>query len=152
MTASTMPAAIDGLLAAVRASDDLADLVAAGAIFDGPPRTDMPQEFVSIGWGGADEDPSVEATDTDGGLEANREDYSIVGLVYVWSGDSDFAPLRARCFARLDAVNAAILADPSLGGAVMRARLSANVLGQAPIQAGAAAAVRFTVTCAAFTR
>lgn len=152
MSASTMPAALDGLLTAVRARPALAELNAAGAIFDGPPRTDMPQEFISIGWGGADEDPSVEATEADAGLEANREDYQILGLAYVWSGDQDFKPLRDRAFALLDEVNAAIQSDITLGGAVMRGRLSASVLAQAPINAGAAVAVRFTVTCAAFTR
>ena len=152
MAASTMPAALDGLLAAVRAREGLADLVANGAIFDGPPRTDTPQRFISIGWGGADEDPAITAADADAGVEANREDYDILGLAYVWSGDQDLKPLRDDAFGLLDEIQAAITADITLGGAVMRARLSASVLGQAPIQAGAAAAVRFTVTCAAFTR
>lgn len=148
MTASTMPAAIDGLLAAVRSRPALADV----QTFDGPPRTDMPQKFISIGWGGADEDPAITASDSDAGLEANREDYEVLGLAYVWSGDQDFKPLRDEAFALVDEVQAAITADITLGGAVMRARLSASVLGQAPIQAGSAVAVRFTVTCAAFTR
>lgn len=148
MPASTMPAAIDGLVAAVRAREALSGV----QIIDGYPRTDTEQTFICIGWGGADEDPSVEATDTDGGLEANREDYSILGLVYTWSGDQEFKPLRDRAFGMLDEIAAAIQADVTLGGAVMRARLSATVLAQAPIQTGSAAAVRFTVTVAAFTR
>jgi hypothetical protein len=155
--ASTVPEALNGLLAAFRGSDDLTPPV---AVRDGPVVTgSQADEVVIVGWTGIDgDDVAVETTDTTEGLSGNpdREQYQIRCAAMALSasgkdGSGDLRAARARAYALHAACGAAIAADRKLGGAVMRASVGDHSLHQDAMQRGQRAIVEFMVTADAFT-
>ena len=148
--ASTVPAAITALLAAFTAA------LPGVEVRDGPQVPDTSaDEAVYVGWDG---DPSYSSDawtsqETPEGLgpQTNRETFTVHCSVMVLNHDEDLAAARARALALRAAAGAAVMADPSLGRAVMRAVFSAGAGRQIPTAAGITVHVLFDVDCDAFT-
>ena len=149
--APTAPAAISGLLTALKAEPGLAGV----EIHDGPAVTaSAALEAVIVGWYGIKGDAlAVESTITSAGLTAHpgRETYDILCAVMVRDGSGDIAAARTRAYALVSACGSAIASDQTLGKAVMLARLGRVSLQQIQDDAGALAIIEFTVPCDAFT-
>ncbi|MFD0902335.1 hypothetical protein [Actinomadura sediminis] len=147
MAASTVPAALDALVGGLRTT--LPDV----QVVDGPPLTTNP-DVICVGFSGVPGEPAVESTRTREQLarEPDRESYDIACLASSWSGATDPKPVRDRAYELLDAVAARLGADPTLGGAVMSTRVSAESLIPEQTDQGAVATVTFTVHVDAFAR
>jgi hypothetical protein len=148
---SSVPGAIAGVLAAFRASADLARPV---DIRDGPVVTGSAAvDAVIAGWHGMENDElAVEGQGTTEGLAGlpDREQYSIRCAAMSLSGTGNVVAARTRAYELLAACGAAIAADRTLGGAVMRASVGASSLFQEPAD-GMRAVVQFSVDCDAYT-
>lgn len=141
---TTIPAALDALVGLVgRTQPDV--LVSDGPWLARPDRPDV----IAVGWTPT-EGEAVEMVDVDAGLETSRETYDIICLASSWSGDTAMGARRARVDGMVEQVRARLVADPTLGGAVARARLATVSLGQYQTASGAEAAVEFTVRVDAF--
>jgi len=152
--ASTCPAAITGLLAALGRSAALSGVKVA----DGRGITDPDaDEVISVGFTGADGEAAADAAlaAEGAGGDPSREQYAIrcaIGVTSGDEGDDGIAAARTRAFALLGAVGAAIVADRKLGGAVMSARVSSWSLGQAQVSGGVSVALRFEVSVDAYVQ
>jgi hypothetical protein len=152
--ASTCPAAIAGLLAALGRSPALSGVT----VNDGMGITDPDvAEVVSIGFSGSpDDEPAADAQVTrEGAGLRNREQYRIACALAVTSGDAGagaLAAVRQRAFDLLGAAGDAISADPTLGRAVLGAWVSSWSLSPAQASNGVRAAIQFSVSIDAFTR
>jgi hypothetical protein len=113
---SVVPGAIDGLLAVFAAA------LPGVQVVDGPPTADIRGDVLGVGL--APQEPSdVESTNTDADLGAgSREQFVVVCVARSWSGNNALKAQRDRTFRMVDAAEAALAANPSLGGAVSRAR------------------------------
>lgn len=112
---SVVPAAIDGLVALFAAN------VRDVQIVDGPPTENIRNDVIGVGL--APQEPSdVEATNTIAGLDADLEQFTVVCVARSWSGNNSLKAQRDRTYRAVDAAKAAIKANPTLGGAVSRAR------------------------------
>jgi hypothetical protein len=154
---SSVPAALNGLLAAFRGSDDLVSPV---AVRDAHVVTgSQADEVVIVGWTGMDgDDLAVETTDTMEGLAGNpdREQYQIRCAAMALNsggkdGSGDLPAARARAYELHAACGAAIAADRRLGGAIMRASMGDHSLHQTAMQRGQRAIVEFMVQVDAYT-
>ncbi|MGW4050798.1 hypothetical protein ACWENA_08190 [Streptomyces sp. NPDC004779] len=153
MLTSRVPAAVDALLAILRAAPGLADVM----VLDGPPVTNLSgTERLYIGHqpGGG---PAVTLAQEFAGAGARTRDeaFAITCYAEVWSGDTDMQVHRLRVFelvgeveTALRASNAATMA-PTLDGTVLWAHVTAGDLAQEQSSSGARAGVVFTVTCQA---
>jgi hypothetical protein len=65
--------------------------------------------------------------------------------VFAWTGDTVQKISRDRAFTLLDLVTGAVLADPTLGGRVMSARLLNKGVIQHQTDRGSSAAIPFTI-------
>lgn len=110
--ASTIPAAIDGLVALATAA-----CPAPVMVFDGYPTTDSPQMVVIGG--------DVEPSPADGsvapeylGRQLADENYHIGVVITCWTGDVDQKSVRDQAFALYDQIRAALRATPLAGGLI----------------------------------
>lgn len=152
--ASTCPAAITGLLAALGRSQGLAGVLVTrgGGITD--PDAD---EVVSVGYGGVPDEAAAEGTlaQEGGAGDRDREQYAIRCAAAVVSGDAGEQAIAAateRAFALFAACGEAIVADGRLGGAVMNAYISSWSHDAGQVSGGVSAVIRFSVSCDAYTR
>jgi hypothetical protein len=148
--ASTVPAAITGLMAQFTLAGGLAGV----DIRDGPALgNEAATEVLSVGWQGDTEGAAVTNEPTAEGLAAapDRERYSVHCAVAVLDGGADVATARARAYEIQAAAGAAILEDQTLGGAVMNAMTGATHLRQQQGEHGVTVTVLFDVDCDAFT-
>lgn len=147
MFTSTIPAAIDGLLATLRAAAGLSGV----DIHDGPPMTAENPDYVCVGFDPLDPLTSVEGGQVPASLgnRAREESYEIVGSLAAWSGDELMSARRARAMALFAAVEAAVRADITLGGTVRTAQIASYSLLQEQTDKGASAGVRFRIACSA---
>lgn len=148
-TASTIPAALDVLVAAVRLAAPQNVLV-----LDGPPPTSTtPPDIIAIGFNGEPGTESVTAvrTGADVGGFSDSESYDIASLASSWRGDNDQKLVRDIAFGFVDLVAAELARDQTLGATVARAYLS--VAGVAPLMdsKGAMCTARFVIHVDAFT-
>lgn len=111
----------------------LAETLVGTQVYDGP-RTagDVPKKFVVVGAdsddpfsapGELEPDDTLTATATQewstmGPGAWRTEKGSVLCTAVAWSGDSKFGPLRAQVEELVDAIEAALLADRQLGGAI----------------------------------
>lgn len=149
--ASTVPDAIDGLLAALRGSAALDGV----AVFDGPVVSgSTAMEVITVGYTGGEDEDSVDATEAIAGLsvQQSRERYVVRCAASVRNGSADMTAARTRAYELLGYIGHALAADKTLGGAVMKATLGAHVLRQAQDSRGAVATVVFEVAVDAMTR
>lgn len=142
---STIPAVLDGLVAAFRANPVLADV----QVVDGEPAGGLDGPTVLVGYDG--ETATVEA-DRAAHLTGGRETYTIPSMIWVWTGATDPAPVRTRAFELLTAVEAHLTTDPTVGGAASRAHLTVVDFGQSQTPDGATVGLRFAIHVDAFVR
>lgn len=156
MAGPTVPVAIPALVAAFRASPDLAAPI---AVRDGPVVTaSSALDAVVVGWTGTEGDQrAVDVTDTIADLAdaSGQEEYSIRCAALSLRGGADpeaaITAARVSAYAMLAACAVVLKADRTLGGIVMHARVGSHSLDQGPYQDGLRAAVEFTVDVRAFT-
>lgn len=149
-TASGLPALIDALVTVANAAFGSASPV---EVFDGPgvSQDDTGQQFwVGVTDPTQGEEAAAESDQTWGPMGAHKrdEEATVHCLALAWSGDDDLKTVRDRAFAQMQAVTDAIVADPSLAGAVLYARSpgSGVSLIQGPTKTGMEARVGFDVT------
>lgn len=153
MATSRVPAAVDALLAILRASAALSGV----SVVDGPPTTNLSDlDHVFVGY-----QPNVEAavqlaqSFNAAGARTRDEDFGIACYAEARSGDTDMQARRARAFALVAAVEEALRATdaaptaPTLNGTVLWSHLTAGNVFQGQRDSGAVAGVEFTVTCRA---
>lgn len=141
---SAIPAAITSLVAIIDAAT--ADTV---GVHDGKPETAETPDWIAVGY-----DPSSEtAVDFTRdwaaiGAQRQEEDFDILCSLRSGSGDEVMSLRRARAFALLDTVSAAVATNPTLGGSVrVAAVFGSGSLSQAETGTGASAGIRFRVAC-----
>uniref|UniRef100_UPI0035DE1A2B hypothetical protein n=1 Tax=Brucella cytisi TaxID=407152 RepID=UPI0035DE1A2B len=152
MLTSRVPAAVDGLLAVLRAAPGLADVT----VVDGPPAVNLtPRRLLFVGWQpGGESAVSLAQTFNGAGARTRDETFQIAGYIEARTGDKDMLARRAAVFAILGEIETALRATtdapdaPTLGGAVLWAHLTAGDLTQIQSE-GSTAGLAFTVTCQA---
>lgn len=150
---SAIPGALTALVALLQAATD--DDV---SVHDGQPATAETPKYICVGY-----DPdSVMAVEFTQSMAAARgpvghsrkEEFDILCLLVVTSGDSDLPGLRTTAFALLDEVDAILRVRPGVSlndalGSGGTAQLSAGQVDQGENSRGDAIAIRFRVTCKA---
>jgi hypothetical protein len=149
--ASSVPDAINGLVAALTGSSNL-DAV---RVFDGPAVTgSSATEVITVGYNGGQDDDAVDgALALEGAARSSsRERYVIRCAASVVKGSGQITDARSRAYELVGYVGAALAADKTLGNAVMSASIGGTRLRQSQDSRGAAATVLFEVMIDAFTR
>lgn len=150
MFTSRVPAAVDALLAILRAAPALAEV----RIVDGPESVNLTElDRVHVGWQPSG-DAAVALTQdfNSAGARTRDEEFEITCYAESRGGDKDMAMRRARVFELVGAVEEALRATdaaptlPTLNGTVMWAHLTTGNLTQDQAS-GARAGVAFTVSC-----
>ena len=147
-TTSTIPACLDALVQAVQ-------LALPGVqVIDGQPVEELQPDVVMVGFTGQPGEAAITSTLTREvfARSPDREQYDIACLASSWRGDVDPKVVRDRAFELVDAVAGVLAADQTLGGAVLRARLSAESVIPEQTTDGATCTVGFTVHVDAFSR
>jgi len=152
MLTSRVPAAVDALLAILRAAPALAEV----RIVDGPESVNLTdRDRIHVGWQPGGEAAVALTQDFNGaGARTRDEEFEISCYAESRSGDKDMAVRRSKAFELVGAVEEALRATnaaptaPTLGGAVLWAHLTTGNLTQAQSE-GALAGVAFAVTCRA---
>lgn len=150
MATSTIPAAIDGLLALLAARPALAGV----PLYDGPPlsETSTPHRIV-VGYDGTDQsvDGDQEWASSPYQAPTSRDErYVIRCLAEAWTGSTTLKSARDDAFTLLAEIEQAVRGDPTLGGAVLYAGLGGGITVQQPqTDAGALCSVTFGVVCRA---
>jgi hypothetical protein len=159
--ASTVPAAIAGLVSALKAQE-----LEGVEIYDGPAVSESKAlEVIMVGFAGETmartgaypepEQPEIEVTaslDMQLGLVPVREQYPVRSLIAVLNGAKDVTAATARAFELLAAVGAALAADKKLGGAVALATLGNHSTTRAQTAKGALVSIVFDVNCDGWTK
>ncbi|WP_371670025.1 hypothetical protein OG985_21730 [Streptomyces sp. NBC_00289] len=152
MLTSRVPAAVDALLAILRARPALEDV----AIVDGPSAVNLTQRRrIHIGWQ-PDAEQAVALEQSFNGAGARTRDEQFVINCYAESrgGDKDMSFRRADAFALIGEVEQALRATneapeaPTLNGTVLWAELTTGDLSQSADE-GALVRVAFAVACRA---
>ncbi|MFG2670850.1 hypothetical protein [Streptomyces sp. NPDC048445] len=150
MATSAVPAAVDALLAILRAAPGLADV----RIVDGPPpSTNLTERHrIYVGWApGSEQAVDIEQDFAYAGARRRDEEASVSCYAESRAGDTDMALRRSRVFELLAAVEDALRATeaapeaPTLSGTVLWSQLSAGTLVQEQNPDGALAGLAFTV-------
>lgn len=152
VTTSRVPAAVDALLAILRAAPALADI----RVVDGPESVNVTDRHrIHVGWQpGADSAVSLEQSFNSAGARTRDEMFAIACYAESRAGDKDMAARRIKVFEIVAAVETALRATdaaptaPNLNGTVLWAHLTAGDLLQVQSE-GAVAGLNFTVTCQA---
>lgn len=152
MATSAVPAAVDALLAILRAAPGLAD----ARVVDGPVATNLAdRRLLFVGWQpGTDAAVVLEQDFASAGARTRDESFEISCYAETRSGDKDMAAQRAAVFALVAAVETALRATdaaptaPTLNGTVLWAHLTTGNLSQVQSE-GTVAGLAFTVTCRA---
>lgn len=147
-TTSTIPACLDALVQAARSA------LAGVQVIDGQPAETLEPDVLMIGFTGQPSEAAVTSTLTREvyARSPDREQYDIACLASSWRGDTDPKVVRDRAFELVDAVTGVLADDQTLGGVVLRARLSAGSVIPEQTTDGATCTIGFTVHVDAFTR
>ncbi|MER7806166.1 hypothetical protein [Streptomyces sp900116325] len=153
MATSAAGAAIDALLAILRAAPALADAY----IVDGPPAVNLTDRHrIYIGWApGAEQAAEIAQDFASAGARTRDEDFSIACYAESRAGDKEMALRRTKVFELMAAVEVALRATneapeaPTLNGTVQWAHLTAGSLVQEQGSDGSLAGLAFTVRCRA---
>ena len=149
-----MPSAIGDVLPALGVLVTTA--VSPTRVYVGPkPTSENAREFLCVGF---DPDGTGDGVTTDQTISPMGNDWvdesgDVTCTVVCWSGSTDTAPLLARADDLLDLVDAALKADPRLGGVLVNGAADgskARVLGRGGMQLssaarGASARLTFTI-------
>lgn len=147
MATSTIPAAIDALLAALRAADGLSGV----DVFDGEPMTGENKDFICIGHDPTDPLNAVEADQVPASLgnRAREESYEILCSLAAWSGGTTMSARRVRALALFAVIESTVRANITLNGVVRSAQIGTYSLIQQQTDQGASAGLRFRIACSA---
>lgn len=146
---STVPAAIDGLVAAFGAIE-----LTNGAVVDGPRvGSSTLMEVLIVGWTGDDSPEAVAGTSALASYTTSRqrEQYTVTCAASVLRGSGQMSAARARAFELYGAAAGILAGDKTLGGVVMSARPAEINLMQSQDTRGAVATVVFAVDVDGFT-
>lgn len=143
MATSSIPAAIDGLLALLRASSELRGV----EIVDGEPTTNTPKDFIAVGYAedGGEVVSGQQAAATIGHLRRS-ETFDITCFVSAWNGSTSMKSVRDRAFALYAGVENAVRTGGTLGGSVIFADIAQESFAQYQSDQGAIADITFTVS------
>lgn len=152
MMTSRAPAAVDALLAILRAAPGLSEV----AVVDGPPSVNLTTlRQIYVGWQPSGEAAvSIEQQFNGAGARTRNEAFAISGYLEARSGDTNMQDRRNEVFAMLGEIETALRATdvaptaPTLNGTVLWAHLTAGDLNQVQAE-GSLAGLAFTVTCQA---
>ncbi|GKQ34592.1 hypothetical protein [Streptomyces sp. A012304] len=152
MMTSRVPAAVDALLAILRAAPALAEV----DIVDGPVAVNLTRlRRIHVGWQpGADAAVSLEQSFNGAGARTRDEAFTILCYAEARAGDKDMQARRTEVFALVGEIEQALRATnaapaaPTLSGTVLWAHLTAGDLIQAQAE-GSLAGLAFAVTCQA---
>lgn len=147
---SKLPAAIDALVGVFTTAEGLAGVtVRDGASVDQA----RVFEVVAVGYTGAEGENGAEGSVVTEGLggSPDREQFTIRCMAAALDGGTDLPAVRKRVYELFGAAGAAIAANRTLNGTVMRAMVSSHSLSQDQTDQGAQAVVVFTVVCDAYT-
>lgn len=147
---STIPAAIDALLALARTA------LPAVTVHDGVPVTVGTKDYLCVGYD-PDSDLAVEFTQVAAAMRGlaghtRREEYDVLCQLVAYSGDVKMGTRRTSAFALLAPIEDALRLNPSLSGALGSggtAQLGGGQLAQVQTDKGAYIDLRFRVTCKA---
>jgi hypothetical protein len=148
--ASTVPAAISGLVAAFKASDGLPGV----KVLDGPAITSQAVlKVLAVGWTPIVGEAAVEAQSAPDALSGNRseEQYTVRCTVATLAGSTDVGAAREAAYDIFSAACDAIGQDQSLGKSVMRAYVGGHSLVPEQIDRGMQINLVFEVNVEAFT-
>lgn len=144
MLTSSVPRAIDGLIANLKADKQMASV----AIIDGQPTTELPGDYLAIGY--ADDSSASITGGQNTALLGNlrrEETYAIACEASSWVGSTVMKTARDRAFAILGHVERIVRADGTLSGAVMFADFGSSVdVAQVQTQQGAVVTISFNIT------
>lgn len=143
--ASTVGPAMDGLKAAVAARPALA----AVAVDVGYPAGGAAEEQVWVSGQVDDWSATPETTSTPAGLGSRDERFTLVVRVFVHRSEADYPPCRDRALALAGEVEAAVAAEPTLGGAVALAYPAGGRMDEAVRDDGRDVGVEVLVVCRA---
>ena len=152
MATTALPQVINGILTAFNASAGLTGV----RIFDGPEiDSSYPGDFIAVGHDGS-EDGEVSVSNVTQSFEQlgnlkQFEDGSVDCWLATWDGGTSLSDRRARVATLLSAVDTAIRADVSLGGACIYSSLSNHQMTYIQANNGVAISVTFTITYRART-
>lgn len=152
MATSRVPAAVDALLAILRASAALTGV----RIVDGPEAVNLTERHrVYVGWQpGADAAVALQQHFNAAGARTRDESFDIACYAESRSGDKDMAARRTRVFEIVAAVETALRATdaaptaPTLNGTVLWSHMATGDLTQERTE-GTLAGLAFTVSCRA---
>lgn len=149
MTATALPAAIDSLLAILRAaSTDV-------PVYDGLEPTDAPdRRYILVGAADPTSDELFDAASTSQpwgalGHMQRRETFTLHCIAVAWSGDNDLSACRLAATGVLELATSAVVADPTLGGTVLQTAITNVTLQQAYITDGVYVGYPFDLECQA---
>ena len=152
MATTALPQVINGILTAFNASAGLTGV----RIFDGPEiDASYPGDFIAVGHDGS-EDGEVSVSNVTQSFEQlgnlkQFEDGSIDCWLATWDGGTSLSDRRTRVATLLSAVDTAIRADVSLGGACIYSSLSNHQMTYIQANNGVAISVTFSITYRART-
>lgn len=141
MTDHPAPAVLDALLAALKVLPALAGV----RVLDGPALAGVEDpDLVAVGLTITDSMTAVGESKPRYG-QARTETFDVACLAQSWSGDTEMAPRRARALALLEAVRSVLVADETVSGTCMRARIWRWTCRALQADNGAMAVAEFTV-------
>lgn len=150
MWGSSVPDAVDGLVAVLKQADlddcDVIDGLAVG----GSSRT----AALTVGAGSDDDPTAVDGSSAREGLGGgrDREQYGIRCVLEVSNGSGDLPATRRRAYALMGTAGDALAANQTLNGAVLMASLGVHGFSQDQDERGAIAIIAFTVDIDAFSK
>lgn len=159
--ATTVPAALEGLVAALRAAPGLEGV----DVYDGPVVSESKATAaISVGFTGErmsqtgaypeTTEAAVEVSSAPASLAGpadQAEQYTVQNMLAVLDGSRDVTAARTRAYKLLAAAGQAVTGDKTLGGAVAMARPGDHSLTQEQGQRGALVTIMFEVTVSAWT-
>jgi hypothetical protein len=146
MATTALPQVINGILTAFNASAGLTGV----RIFDGPEiDSSYPGDFIAVGHDGS-EDGEVTVSNVTQSFEQlgnlkQFEDGTVDCWLSTWDGGTSLSARRSRVATLLSAVDTAIRADVSLGGACIYSSLSNHQMTYIQANNGVAISVTFTI-------
>jgi len=146
MATTALPQVINGILTAFNASAGLTSV----RIFDGPEiDASYPGDFIAVGHDGS-EDGEVSVSNVTQSFEQlgnlkQFEDGTVDCWLATWDGGTSLSDRRSRVATLLSAVDTAIRADVSLGGACIYSSLSNHQMSYIQANNGVAISVTFTI-------
>ncbi|MGH3094569.1 MAG: hypothetical protein ACRDMV_01045 [Streptosporangiales bacterium] len=145
MTETTIQGCLDALVAAFRTALPDSDVI-DGPILQPPSTSDV----LTVGYDEDEDTRSVQTERIIAGLNSEQESYDIACVASSWSGGTDVKPVRDSAAGMYSTVVQTLNTDPSVNGAVTRARVSFNTLDQVQAEGGCGVSVRFTIHVDAF--